>query len=395
MSEKRHILLLSSWYPNKAGDVRGSFFREQALALHKEGHKVGVVAPIVRSIRDVKGVFSKPYGLQIENDNGVQTYRWHSVNFTPRLHEKNISRWLSIGKKLFESYVKDHGMPDIIHVHSLINAGYLAFEISSKYKIPYIVTEHSTAFARGLVTERAIKKLSSTVKSSSKNIAVSNEFKELLNHTFDIEEWCYIPNIVNSDFLAEKLQLSKVNKYDFEFINICLLDQKKRVDILIKAFSKAFKGGHKIKLKIGGDGPEKKNLELLVKSEGVSDQVSFLGLLKREQVRQEISRADAFVLSSEYETFGVVVIEALALGKPVIATRCGGPESIITPEVGYLVTKNSVDEMATAMLELYENQNKFHAENIRKYCAENFSEEAVVRKLEVVYEEVLNSSCKK
>ena len=83
-------------------------------------------------------------------------------------------------------------------------------------------------------------------------------------------------------------------------------------------------------------------LEALVQEKALTEQVTFLGSLTREQVRQEVSEADAFVLSSEYETFGVVVIEALALGKPVIATRCGGPESIVVPSVGYLVEILSV-----------------------------------------------------
>ncbi len=52
---------------------------------------------------------------------------------------------------------------------------------------------------------------------------------------------------------------------------------------------------------------------------------------------------------SEYETFGVVLVEALALGKPVIATKCGGPESIVTPEVGYLISKNSEKEMTDVL----------------------------------------------
>lgn len=159
--------------------------------------------------------------------------------------------------------------------------------------------------------------------------------------------------------------------------------------MLIKAFAKAFKGNSSVKLKIGGDGEEKANLLELVRALNVEDQVFFLGQLTREQVKEEISSADAFVLSSKYETFGVVLIEALALGKPVIATKCGGPESIVTPEVGYLVENNSEEELSKAMLELIANKSKFNPENIRAYCLDNFSEEAVVAKLGKVYESVL------
>ena len=80
-------------------------------------------------------------------------------------------------------------------------------------------------------------------------------------------------------------------------------------------------------------------------------------------------------------------MEALALGKPVIATKCGGPESIVVPEVGYLISKNSEREMTNGLLELHQNWNKFDSVQIRQYCLENFSEQAVVEKLTKIYKE--------
>ena len=68
-------------------------------------------------------------------------------------------------------------------------------------------------------------------------------------------------------------------------------------------------------------------------------------------------------------------------------SKCGGPESIVTPEVGYLISKNSAKEMAAALLKLHQNWNKFDSLQIRKYCLENFSEKAVVEKLTKIYTE--------
>lgn len=97
----------------------------------------------------------------------------------------------------------------------------------------------------------------------------------------------------------------------------------------------------------------------LVQNEGLNAQIKFLGLLGHYEVKHKIATSDALVLSSNYETFGVVIIEALALGKPVVATKCGGPESIINSEVGYLVEKNSVDSMAEGLRKLYRNRHNF------------------------------------
>lgn len=391
MDNKLHILILPSWYPNNAHDIAGSFFREQALALHNAGHRVGVITPMIRSIKDIAGIFNKQYGLKFENDQGVKTYRRHTVNFTPLLSKLTQNNKLKIGEKLFEEYVKNNGLPDIFHVHSLVDAGFLALKLSLKYNIPYVVTEHSTAFARKLLSKGKIKKLEEVVRKSGCNIAVSKEFVGLLNTTFNFKCWQYVPNIVSDFFLEGSLPIDK-DKDTFDFINVCLLTEKKRVDILIKSFSKVFKGNSKIRLKIGGDGPVKEDLKELAKTLGVYEQVIFLGRLDREQVKNEISAADAFVLSSEYETFGVVLIEALALGKPIIATKCGGPESIVIPKVGCLVEKNSVKALAESMDELYLKKEDYSAEDIRKYCIANFSEYAVTNKLAGVYQLVLSEA---
>ncbi|MFX9385106.1 glycosyltransferase, partial [Acinetobacter baumannii] len=188
-------------------------------------------------------------------------------------------------------------------------------------------------------------------------------------------------------FLKEKLYS---NTGVFELINICFLNKNKKVDLIIRAFAKALMQQPNLKLKIGGDGPERINLENLVQELNISHAVTFLGLLSREEVRVRINKASAFILGSDYETFGVVVVEALALGKPVISTKCGGPESIIQPEVGYLVEKNSIDEMAEAIIDLYNNYDNYQAENIRKYCERSFSEQAVVGQLQNLYLSVIH-----
>lgn len=390
MHQQIHILILPSWYPNSSTSIGGSFFREQAIALVKQGNKVGVIAPLTRSLKDLSGVFWKPYGLRVEIDEKVKTFRWHSVNLTPRLYKINRKRWVRIGEKLFQQYIEENGTPDIIHVHSMINSGFLALKLSEKYNIPYVITEHSTAYSRKLISNETIKELYKVVRGSRANLAVSREFTSVLNTIFDTNTWKYLPNIVNDDFFKNNLSSNNTEK-SFEFLTICFLEQKKRVDILIKAFSKAFSGNLKFKLKIGGDGPLKAELEELVRNEGIEKQVTFLGMLSRNEVKNEIQKTDVFVLSSEYETFGVVVIEALALGKPVIATKCGGPESIVTSKVGILVEINSVKAMVLAMEQLFNNYANYNSQEIRDYCYQHFSEKSICEKIQNKYEMVLNN----
>lgn len=379
-----HILIIPSWYPAKPGDIVGSFFREQAIAIHNKGIKVGVIAPMIRSIRGYCNILAG-FGLQKEIDKGVATYRFKSLNITPRFNKLLRYHWLLLGCRLFKEYVKEHGFPDIVHVHSMDKGIFLAHQIYQRYGIPYLITEHSTAFAQGLVSTALLSELEGPVIRAKKRIAVSQPFARLLEKHFPGTKWDYVPNIVSQRFLD--FNERKVVGRGFRFLNICFLTEKKRIDNLIKAFSILHRDYTDIQLIIGGDGPCRKHLEQLSVSLGVESNVKFIGMLSRNQVVEEMASSNAFVLSSDYETFGVVLVEALALGKPVIATRCGGPESIVNEEVGCLVEKNNVEALYEGMKSIYEHE--YDRSKIKNYCVENFSERAVVEKLEEIYCEIL------
>ncbi|HEP8872415.1 TPA: glycosyltransferase, partial [Pseudomonas aeruginosa] len=202
-----HILIIPSWYPAYPGDINGSFFKEQAEALSKHGCKVGVIYPQLRSLRNWRGVLKGESGLSHEVENGIPTYRWHGVNWFPRIAKLNGWLWELHGAKLYEKYVDEHGKPDIIHAHSLLYAGHLASKISEKSGIPFVVTEHSSAYARGLYNKSQIALAQTVAPKAGARIAVSTEFTKLLSKLFTCEnnDWEYIPNIVNQDFFDRSL----------------------------------------------------------------------------------------------------------------------------------------------------------------------------------------------
>jgi glycosyltransferase involved in cell wall biosynthesis len=139
-------------------------------------------------------------------------------------------------------------------------------------------------------------------------------------------------------------------------------------------------------LVLGGDGPDRQKLEQLAQSLNVSKYLHFLGGLNREQVRDRMQKCDVFVLSSLHETFGVVVGEAMACGKPVISTRCGGPEFIVNEENGVLVDVADPQALAGAMADFIEERVSFDPQKVRASVVDRFSPEAFVRNITAVYD---------
>ena len=323
---------------------------------------------------------------EFELDQGIATYRGYGTNWFPRMPAGIEKLWEYAGIKLFEKYIKAHGLPDVVHVHSMLYAGVIALRIKSRYGIPYVVTEHSSAFARGFIKKSSLT-IAAKIQAGAENVfSVSEKFSATLEEIFPKRSspWGVVPNIVSQKFTDAAVGKSKALK-EFGFLNIALMNKNKNQKNIIEAFAKYFPKNADITLTIGGGGEEMKSLKELAEDLGVAKRVRFPGMLSRARVLELMSATDVFVLSSDYETFGVVLIEALALGKPVIATRCGGPESIVGERDGILVDVGDVHDLGKAMIRLHSEYFKFDPNEIRARCVERYSESVVARSLLEIY----------
>lgn len=377
-----HVLILPSWYPLNNEDLNGCFFREQAHAIDRNGIKVGVIVPQFRSLRLGIKAITGSYQCEKWMDGRIPTYFMHGMFWFPKIPHLDLYRWIQAGLKLFEKYMKEQGRPDVIHVHSLLLAGPLAFAINQKYKIPYCVTEHSTTFARNLIAPWQWSFLKKSEKNANYLSAVSNEFCLLLEQKLGGNKWNFLPNLLDKEFAKKVFVTKKEN----QFCAIGWMLPKKGFDILLKAFAKLYKEKPEAKLILGGDGPERENLQKLAQTLNIEEAVIFTGALSRENVRLLMAESTCFVLSSYVETFGVVVIEALSQGMPVVATKCGGPESIVLPEDGILVEVANIEALAQAMISVIEKRHIYDSELIRQRCLERFSEKAFISRVIKIYE---------
>jgi glycosyltransferase involved in cell wall biosynthesis len=393
-----HVLIIpSERYLSPEEPLSGIFQRDQARALKRAGLKVGIVAPAHRSLRWLRvRVRGWPRGIEIVEDEGIPVYRSQAWRWIPgRVPYLGGQLILSVGKKLFTLYVHDNGLPDLVHAHNSLYAGVLAARLKQDYGVPFVLTEHSSAYLTNGFQGWQRLLIRHVLERSSARIVVSKHLGKVIEQLFPevASPWEWVPNILDPLFEYQNALEEEIpsSREPFCFLTVGNLVWVKGHEILLKAFAWVFKGKHHVYLRIGGDGPLRGKLERLCHHLGIKDQVKFLGQLTREQVLAEMRRCDAFVLPSFYETFGVVLIEALACGKPVIATACGGPEEIVNSANGILVPPGDKVALGRAMLQMLDSIGSYEREIIRQHCLNLFGEATVVSRLRKVYEHVLGA----
>ena len=376
-----HVLIVPSWYKNKEKKVFGTFFEEQARALMSAGHKVGVFAPGYIAFSQNFQTWKESY-----NDNGLSTYSIRIKNKLPGLRKLALATFLKKCETFFKAYIKENGIPEVIHAHSVFYGGYFAEYISNKYKIPFVITEHNTAFVTGEISSKDDLQMAQNVfRSANTCFAVSTPFSRKLNALFFDNHKAFevLPNIVDALFFATKPE--SYNPETIKLFTVCYLVPRKNIGLLLKATAILIEKGFKIKVKIGGEGSERINLESRTDALGIANHVSFLGEITRIQVAQALSKTDMYVQTSNYETFGVALAEALAVGIPVISTDCGGPRDIINKKNGIILEGFSPEELAEKILSIWNNREHYNSKNIKTDCETRFSKDALVKLLNETY----------
>ena len=285
-------------------------------------------------------------------------------------------------------YAAVHGRPQLIHHHCLSDNAYLAQSISRLFQIPYIFTEHSNYFTYAELNRfndfENFEDHRRFVKGAAERIAVSEIRARGYEEIFDAPFIC-IPNMVTNLFSSPLVKRSR--DLPFTFICVALLDRRKRQDVLLRAFALAFKGQN-IRLIIVGNGVLQDEYKKLSIELAIDGQVEFKGKRDRADVRGLFDESHVAVLSSDQETFGIALAEAMFRGIPVISTSSGGPEEVVTPETGLLTPKGNEAALAAAMKEIFDHYERYDAEKIRASAMRRYSEGRIVDILEQVYNRV-------
>lgn len=398
------ILLVNKFHWNKGGSEK--YYFELGELLKKHGHEVAYF-----SMEDEKNI-----------KTGDKEY------FVPKFDLNNSSKFKALdviynkeNEEIMEKAL-DEFKPDVVHLNNFqrqLSASII--KPIKKRNIPIVFTAHDVQAICPAITmmdndknpcELCMKgkyinciKKSCNKGSKLKSALGAIEGYYYRNHKIYTDKIDYI--ITPSEFYRTKFIEDGINPNKIQAIHNSIemndynvetqddgyalyfgrLSKEKGILNLINAFAKCNKGN----LYIAGEGPEKENIEKIIKENNLEDRVKLLGFLNKEQMT-DVTRKCKFVVvpSIWYENCPYSVLETLAIGKPIIGSNMGGiPELVIDNENGFIY--NTVDELAQKMNLLFEDEelvNKFSKKS-KELAKQNYDREVYYNKLKQIYDKVI------
>jgi N-acetyl-alpha-D-glucosaminyl L-malate synthase BshA len=364
-------------YPVPGGS--GVVATELGIELAKRGHQVHFIT------------YSPPFRLQ----RFIENLYYHQVEVSNYPLFKFPPYTLSLACKMAE--IAEQWSLDLLHAHYAIphaTAAFLAKSVLKEHTPKLITTLHGTDITL-VGTDKSFCGITKfSIEESDGVTAVSDFLKKRSNEEFGLKnEIEMIPNFVDTERFVPKQD--EVGRKQFAkederiLMHISNFRPVKRVENIIRTFHLIDK---KIpsKLVLIGDGPDLSKALFLSKDLGIENKVISLG--GQDYVENLLPFADLFLLPSDQESFGLVALEAMSCGVPVIATRTGGlPEVVIDGENGFLGPLGDVEFMSQKGIELLSDENKLDRfrENCRRRAVEKFDSKLIVPKYEEFYKKVI------
>ena len=377
-----HVLMLPSNYANPYAPYKNPFYRDHARLSAERGHATRVLALVGISLRHAVRSRRWYFGLHRQIDAGMRTWVY-PYPAPPR--SACLNQWLRyrITTHLIRRYQATLGCPDIIHAHG-IPAAQCAFWWHRATRAPFVVTMHSTELYDTGASEQ-VQQAGRALEYAAERLAFSPGYADDLNHLSGLL-FDSLPNPVDTEFFRPALA-GRSPERPFVFTTVADLRARKNHALLLDAFAARFGGDAGYSLVIAGSGPQLPRLVKRAAALGITSQVCFRGQLNREGVRTLLQESDAFVLASRAETFGVVLVEALACGLPVVATRSHGPEAIIHHQGLGLLSDHNATDLGAAMAAV--TTTRYDPDALRAEAVARYHITPVAEQLEQRYHRIL------
>lgn len=374
------VLTYALWYPTRDRPADGAFVREhvRAASLHAEVavlHGAGADPAQRAPFRLIRA--------DADAAEGFPCWRLSHPLWRHPLERFWVQPWSLL--RAAEVLRRAWGRPDLIHAH-VYDAGIHALVLARYFRVPLVVTEHSTAFHRGILGAGELRRARLVYRAAARVLPVSEALRRDLEGAGVRVRFRVVPNAVDTRLFSPPVRRGPPAGRVL-FVGLLDREDRKGLAVLLRALST--RTASTWTLDVIGDGPGRGDRERECAAAGLTERVRFLGMQAKAEIAARMQGADLLVLPSAYETAGVVLMEALASGLPVVATRVGGIPEIVDDSCGLLVPAGDVEALGEALDAVRSGRRCFDPEAVRAR-GELFGLGPVGEQLTSVYREVLH-----
>jgi len=380
------VLFITSWYPTKNNPNFGIFVKEHAKAIQTTDVELVVLAVVSERSNSF-------FGINIRNYQDDSGFRMVEILISSRFRDL-IYHFIPLQNRIayhfFNKQIAQEFNPDIVHSNVVFPAGMIGDFISKKLRKPHIITEHWSKIA-GILQKPYLSELTrNTYRNAVRILPVSEFLKNnimKLFPEFKSEKFQIVPNVINSQTFTYKKK--KPNAEELRFCAIATWATKKVPDKKPELFIRALaqiqqKTEKKITLNMIGGGDRVDELKKLCDQQPYK--IEFLGYQTKEEIASILQNSDFFVHASTIETFGVVLVEAMMTGTPVICSNVAALPELINETNGVLCD-NTVESWVEGIEKAL--NLKFNTEEIAEKVKNEYSLESVGKKIYSVYKELI------
>lgn len=378
-----HVLMLPKWYPHPADPQNGSFIAYFAQRMAAR-HRISVIFPYP---------VQQEAPIETATDGNLTTVRVpYLQSRTPLvplrklIHFQRYQKALERGKAALDL---DNHPPDLIHAQVLIRPALFAQRWARRWGIPWMLTEHSSEFIRAGALSAAKKKIIARLcRGAAATTCVSKPLADGLQAVTGRGDIQIVPNLMALD------QLSPAPKRAGKLrgaVIADLVDDVKNISGVLEAIAAVRQEAPPFAFEIIGNGPDLDLLKDLARSLQLEDTVAFKGRLTHNAVLDYLPSIDFLVTNSRSETFSIITAESIGCGRPVIVTRCGGPEHWFREGYGLLIDREAPEQLQKALLKMLNTCRDYDPVVLATAVQRQFDTASVLDTYEQIYREILST----
>ncbi|GAA4318164.1 glycosyltransferase [Compostibacter hankyongensis] len=382
------ILFLASYFPNRVR-FAGPFIKNHARV-------AGRVAEVsVLTIDRDDSAHMKPYELVYTLEEGLPTvrvyYRHRCLNLPLLRSLIRFSRFFRGLRAGYRMLREKSGHFDLVHLNVVEQTGLFALWLSLTRGLPYVVTEHSSVYVpEDFRRQSRFKRLFHRIcLRRAREISVVSRYLQNCLRELNLAERCrVVPNVVDTRrfFPGEPRPPGGRAR----LLHVSNLKPLKGVEQILRTLPLLTAAGRDTELHILGESEEyEKELRGLSGDLGLGERVFFHGQQPAEAVAARMRESHMLVLNSAFETFGVVITEALACGIPVVAPATGAIPEQLQEGRGFLLRERSAEAICSAICHVLDHYADYDPQVLRRYVQAHFSEEAVEQAFRALYASAL------